>query len=93
MVDALEMQEDGTTLSVNIDRESLQPDRVLCIVDHMNKNVYLWLGKEANVRKRFVGSMTASKIRGELNTGFRVRTLDQGDETSDFFNSLTGECI
>ncbi len=89
MVDGLEMQEDGTTLSVTISRDSLQSDRVLCVVDHANKNVYLWMGKEANVRKRFVGSMTASKIRGELSTTFRVRSLDQGDETSDFFNSLT----
>jgi hypothetical protein len=91
MVDALEMQEDGTTLSVNINRESLLPDRVFCIVDESNKNVYIWLGKEANVRKRFVGAQVAGKIRGELNTGFRVRSLDQGDETQDFFNSLIRE--
>ncbi len=89
MVNALEMQEDGTSLSVDINRESLLPDRVFCIVDDTNKNVYIWLGKEANVRKRFVGAQTASKIRGELSTGFRVRSLDQGDETADFFNSLT----
>ncbi len=89
MVNALEMQEDGTSLSVDINRESLLPDRVFCIVDDTNKNVYIWLGKEANVRKRFVGAQIASKIRGELSTGFRVRSLDQGDETADFFNSLT----
>ncbi len=89
MVDALEMQEDGTTLDVNINRESLQPDRVFCVVDDTNKNVYIWLGKEANVRKRFVGARVAGRIRGELSTGFRVRSLDQGDEPSDFFNSLT----
>jgi hypothetical protein len=89
MVDALEMQEDGTTLSININRASLLPDRVYCIVDDSNKNVYIWLGKEANVRKRFVGAQVAGKIRGELSTGFRVRSLDQGDEPQDFFNSLT----
>ncbi len=89
MVDALEMQEDGTTLSVDINRESLQPDRVFCVVDDTNKNVYIWLGKEANVRKRFVGARVAGRIRGELSTGFRVRSLDQGDEPVDFFNSLT----
>lgn len=89
MVNALEMQEDGTSHSVDINRESLQPDRVFCIVDNTNKNVYIWLGKEANVRKRFVGAQVASKIRGELSTGYRVRSLDQGDETADFFNSLT----
>lgn len=89
MVDALEMQEDGTTLSVDINRESLQPDQVFCVVDDTNKNVYIWLGKEANVRKRFVGAQVAGKIRGELSTGFRVRSLDQGDEPAHFFNSLT----
>ncbi|MHA1964449.1 MAG: hypothetical protein ACXACG_05945 [Candidatus Thorarchaeota archaeon] len=89
MVAALEMQEDGTTLSVDINRESLQPDRVFCVVDDTNKNVYIWLGKEANVRKRFVGARVAGRIRGELSTGFRVRSLDQGDESADFFNSLT----
>ncbi len=89
MVDALEMQEDGTTLSININRASLLPDRVYCVVDDENKNVYIWLGKEANVRKRFVGAQVAGKIRGELSTGFRVRSLDQGDEPQDFFNSLT----
>jgi hypothetical protein len=89
MVDALEMQEDGTTLSITINRASLLPDRVYCIVDDSNKNVYIWLGKEANVRKRFVGAQVAGKIRGELSTGFRVRSLDQGDEPQDFFNSLT----
>jgi hypothetical protein len=89
MVDALEMQEDGTTLSVDINRESLQPDRVFCLVDDTNKNVYIWLGKDANVRKRFVGAQVAGRIRGELSTGFRVRSLDQGDEPAGFFNSLT----
>ncbi|MFW9809605.1 MAG: hypothetical protein ACFFE6_09520 [Candidatus Thorarchaeota archaeon] len=88
MVEALEMQEDGTTLDVDLTEESLQADRVFCVVDDTNKNVYIWLGKEANVRKRFVGAQTASKIRGELSTGFRVRSLDQGDEPVAFFNSL-----
>ena len=89
MVEALEMQEDGTTLSVNINRASLHSDQVFCVVDDLNKNVYIWLGKEANVRKRFVGAQVAGRIRGELSTGFRVRSLDQGDEPSNFFNSLT----
>ena len=90
MANALEMMEDGTTLDVNITKESLLEDKVFCIIDNTNKNVYLWLGREANVRKRFVGAQVAGKIRGELSNGYRVRSLDQGDEPADFFNSL--EC-
>jgi hypothetical protein len=88
MVNALEMQEDGTTLDVCLTKENLQADKVFCVVDNSNKSVYIWLGKEANVRKRFVGAQTASKIRGELSNGYRVRSLDQGEEPLDFFNSL-----
>ncbi|MHA2024699.1 MAG: hypothetical protein ACW98U_02265 [Candidatus Thorarchaeota archaeon] len=88
MVNALEMQEDGTSLDVNLTKEDLVADKVFCIVDNTNKNVYIWLGKEANVRKRFVGAQTAGKIRGELSNGYRVRSLDQGDEPPAFFNSL-----
>ena len=88
MVEALEMQEDGTTLDIDLTKESLESHKVFCVVDNTNKNVYIWLGKEANVRKRFVGARTAGKIRGELSTGFRVRSLDQGDESPAFFNSL-----
>jgi hypothetical protein len=88
MVNALEMLEDGTTLDVNLTKEGLHEEKVFCVVDNTNKSVYIWLGREANVRKRFVGAQVAGKIRGELANGFRVRSLDQGDEPSDFFNSL-----
>ncbi len=91
MVEALEMQEDGTTLDVDLTKEGLVSDKVFCIIDNASKNVYIWLGKEANVRKRFVGARTASKIRGELSNGFRVRSLDQGDEPPAFFYSLKHE--
>jgi hypothetical protein len=88
MVSALEMQEDGTTLDVDITKEDLHEEKVFCVVDNSKKNVYIWLGREANVRKRFVGAQVAGKIRGELSNGYRVRSLDQGDEPADFFNSL-----
>ncbi|MFW9794639.1 MAG: hypothetical protein ACFFEE_10075 [Candidatus Thorarchaeota archaeon] len=91
MVNALEMQEDGTTLDVDLTKEGLHPEKVFCVIDNTHKNVYIWLGKEANVRKRFVGARTASKIRGELCNGFRVRSLDQGDEPQAFFNSLKND--
>lgn len=88
MVNALEMHDDGTSESVCITRNGLTSDCVFCVIDDENKNVYLWLGKEAPVRKRFVGAQTASKLRDEQGTGFRVRSLDEGDEPPQFFSSL-----
>ena len=88
MVNALEMQDDGTSIEVCVNRNNLTSDRVLCVVDDEGKNVFLWLGKEAPVRKRFVGAQTASKLRTEQGTGFRVRSLDEGHEPPQFFNSI-----
>ncbi|TFG34083.1 hypothetical protein EU527_05215 [Candidatus Thorarchaeota archaeon] len=90
MVNALEMKDDGTSISVCINRNRLPSDSVFCVVDNEGKNVFLWLGKEAPVRKRFVGAQTAGRLRDEQGTGFRVRSLDEGDEPPQFFNSL--EC-
>ena len=88
MVNALEMQDDGTSIEVCINRNSMTSDSVLCVIDDEGKNVFLWLGKEAPARKRFVGAQTAAKVRGEKGTGFRVRSLDEGHEPDQFFNSL-----
>lgn len=88
MANALEMNDDGTSVEICVNRNNLSSEQVLCIIDDEGKNVFLWLGKEAHVRKRFVGARTASKIRDEQGTGFRVRSLDEGDEPAQFFNSL-----
>ena len=88
MANALAMQDDGTSVEICVNRNSLPSDSVLCVIDDEGKNVFLWLGKDANVRKRFVGAQTASQLRTEQGTGFRVRSLDQGQESDQFFNSL-----
>ncbi|TFG96691.1 hypothetical protein E4H12_10465 [Candidatus Thorarchaeota archaeon] len=88
MANALEMQDDGTSKEVCINRTNMMSDSVLCVVDDEGKNVFIWLGKEAPARKRFVGAQTASKLREEQGTGFRVHSLDEGYEPDQFFNSL-----
>jgi len=92
MTNTLEMQDDGTSIEVCINRNNLTSDQVLCVIDDEGKNVFLWLGKDAHVRKRFVGATTASKLRDEQGTGFRVRSLDEGYEPDQFFNSLERDC-
>lgn len=92
MANALEMNDDGTSVEVCINKNNLSSDSVLCVVDDEGKNVFLWLGKNAHVRKRFVGARTASKLRDEQGTGFRVRSLDEGHEPDQFFNSLERTC-
>jgi hypothetical protein len=89
MVEALEMHEDGTTNSVSITKSDLNSFSVFCIIDEVHKNVYLWIGKEAPVRKRFVGATTAGRIRDQQGTGFRVRSIDEGYEDNGFNEILS----
>ncbi len=85
---AYEMHEDGTSEQVEVSRQTLCSENVYCIVDDINKNIYVWIGKNAGVRKKFVGAQTASNLRSEQGTGFRVRPEDEGEESSIFLNSF-----
>ncbi len=85
---AYEMHDDGTSHEVEVTRQTLSSDNVYCIIDDANKNIYVWMGKNAGVRKRFVGAQTATSLRNEQGNGFRVRPEDEGEESSNFLNSI-----
>ncbi len=88
MTIAYEMREDGTSQEVQVCRQSLSSENVYCIVDDTNKNIYVWIGRNANTRKRFVGAQTASQLRDEQGNGFRVRPEDEGEESNHFLSSI-----
>ncbi|NHI82758.1 MAG: hypothetical protein EAX81_00455 [Candidatus Thorarchaeota archaeon] len=91
MANVLLMQDDGTTLEVSVTKETLQSDSVYCVIDESTRSIWLWIGKVAGVRLRFVGARTANKMRNDLGTGFRVRSLDEGQESPHFFTALVQE--
>ena len=89
MPTTFEMEDDGTSHEIDITKNKLESDRVYCIVDCTSKNIYLWLGKNAGVRKRFIGAQYASKIRVEYGFNFSVKSLDEGEEPSNFLTVLS----
>ena len=89
MPTAFEMEDDGTSQEIDITKNSLDSDMVYCIVDDTTKNIYLWLGKNAGVRKRFIGAQWASKIRVEYGFNFSVKSLDEGEEPSNFITAIS----
>ena len=84
---AYEISGDGTSEEVHVTRESLDSNGVYCIVDDSNKSIYLWKGRNSDVRKKFAGARAASLLRNEQGTGFRVCPLDEGEEPADFLHS------
>ena len=88
MTIAYEMNDDGTAQEVSVTRDTLHTDNVYCVVDDSSKSIFIWSGRNAGVRKRFVGASNASKIRSEQGYNYRVKPVDEGEETNDFINSL-----
>lgn len=88
MAIAYEMYDDGTTKEVQCARNELSDDGVYCIVDDNSKSIFLWKGRNADVRRKFVGAQAASQIRSRHGNGYRVHPIDAGEEPSDFWDSF-----
>lgn len=88
MARGVELLEDGTRLTVDVKRESLQSTKVFCIVSNSTHRVYLWKGSESGMRKQLAGALAATEIRLESGEAYRVNAIDQGEEPPEFFSSL-----
>ena len=88
MAIAYEMYDDGTTKEVKFARNELSDDGVYCIVDDNSKSIFLWKGRNADVRRKFVGAQAASRIRSQHGNGYRVHPIDAGEEPSNFWESF-----
>jgi hypothetical protein len=90
MVVGYEVYEDGTLNEVELTKDDLVAERVVCIVDDETKSIYLWKGSQANIRKKFIGARVATNLRTEYGFHFKVRPLDEGEEPPTFFTALNG---
>ncbi|MBD3407464.1 MAG: hypothetical protein GF411_15205 [Candidatus Lokiarchaeota archaeon] len=90
MVRGYEVSEDGTLQEVEMDKDSLDSTKVVCVVDDETKSIYLWKGSQAGVRKKFIGARVATNLRTEYGFHFKVRPLDEGEEPPTFFTALDG---
>ena len=90
MVLGYEVQEDGTLNEIELSKEDLRSDLVVCVVDDETKSIYLWKGSQAGVRVKFIGARVATNLRTEYGFHFKVRPLDEGEEPPTFFTALNG---
>ncbi|TFG12718.1 hypothetical protein EU537_08465 [Candidatus Thorarchaeota archaeon] len=90
MVTGYEVSEDGTLNEVQISDEDLSSAKVVCVVDDETKSIYLWKGRQAGIRKKFIGARVATNLRSEYGFHFKVRPLDEGEEPPTFFTALDG---
>jgi hypothetical protein len=86
---AYQVQNDGNWDPVNFSKEKLSNEtEVFIIVDDERKELWIWIGNQADVRTRFISSTVAASIRRMYGLSLRVRSADQGDEPEEFWRCI-----
>ncbi|MFW9903470.1 MAG: hypothetical protein ACFFFH_03995 [Candidatus Thorarchaeota archaeon] len=85
---AYQVQNDGFFDPVVFKKENLKSTEVFIFVEEGRKEIWIWIGENANVRTRFISSTVASEIRGHYGMTFRIRSADQGGEPDEFWNCI-----
>ncbi len=68
--------------------KDLKAKSVFIIVDDEKRKIWIWIGKGAAVKTRFISSTAATEIRRIYGLTYRVQTIDQGEETKEFTESI-----
>jgi hypothetical protein len=89
MTNGFQVQDDGTSIEVEVTKDSLESENVYCIIDDASKSIFIWKGRRSGVRKKFIGAQTANRMRSEYGTTFKVHSLDEGEEPAVFFIAIS----
>lgn len=85
---AYKISEEGELINVPLEDIELGSDDVVVIVEDEKKNIFIWKGINAPVRKKFISARSAWKLRGELGPLYKVVSIDEGEEPEDFLNLI-----
>jgi len=72
-------------------KDLLGSDECYIIVSDEYRKVYLWKGKNSNIRSKFIGAKRSQDIRRKLGVDFVVVPLNEGEEDSDFLKLIGGK--
>ncbi len=70
--------EDGS-IQILIDSNS-----IYLVVDPVNKEVWIWHGENASIRKKFIAAQKAPEIRNNYGVDFKITAIDEGNEPPKF---------
>ncbi|MFX0018305.1 MAG: hypothetical protein ACFFBT_07395 [Promethearchaeota archaeon] len=62
----------------------LKPDSIFLFLDPNNKQIWLWHGRHAGVRKKFMATQSAPKIRDNYGVDYKITAVDDGNEDLAF---------
>jgi len=85
MLDAYEVDSDAQLVDITTETITLDTSKVIVVIDHDNKTVYLWRGKKASLFKKLMGTRVAAKLSHEYKH-YRIRPVAEDQEPSAFLD-------
>lgn len=85
---AYQVQEDGNWDPVAFKKEKMKAKEVFILVNEQKKEIWIWVGQEADVKTKFISSTAAQEIRRLYGLTFRVHAADQGKEPIEFQEAI-----
>ncbi len=64
--------------------ELLDSDFILLFVDSKRYRVWIWQGINTTIRMKFISARIAGSIRDRFGIGFKLSSVDEGDEVAGF---------
>ena len=57
---------------------------IFIIVDPVDKEIWIWMGENVSIRKKFIATQNAPNIRDRYGVDFKIVTVDEGNEPPEF---------
>ncbi|MFW9834378.1 MAG: hypothetical protein ACFFEK_10310 [Candidatus Thorarchaeota archaeon] len=83
MVEAFEIDSEARMIESKSEIVEVDTNKVLVFVDHENKTVFLWRGKNAEILTKLMGTRVAAKL-SHTYSEYRVRPISEGNEPAAF---------
>ncbi len=62
----------------------LDSESILSFIDPKHKRLWIWIGSFSSTKMRFMSTQASYLIRNRYVFGFKISTVDEGDEHIDF---------
>jgi hypothetical protein len=68
----------------------LASENVYLLLDEDGKDIYIWKGKDAGIRNKFLGARAATELRQDIGFQYKVHSIDEGEDNPGF-KALVGD--
>ncbi len=87
MYEAFEIDSDAKLVETEERPSVLETTKVLVMIDHENRAIYLWRGKKAGLFKKLMGTRVIARL-SHTYPDYKIRPISEGSEPAVFLDLL-----